>query len=121
MHCGAHVEHKMQIGGTRLVFDRNLIQLRKALAEAETDLAITTGISGDSVRRVLRRTQRFYQQRGRGGAPLSAPDALMCAIDSALRAQHPATHARGQRITLALTGLRCNLFPAAPAYQPHSS
>ncbi|RDS82001.1 FUSC family protein [Dyella psychrodurans] len=88
---------------------RNVIAIRRALSTvpAPTQAALRDVLDGISA---------LFQLRGRKGVLLPAPVSLQAGIDRAMAAMctdkrldptHPAL--------LALVGMRCNLFPAAPS------
>ncbi len=103
-------------GLAELRVGRNLLYLRRAAGTA-------TGDTKAAFAKVLEETAIFFRSRTRKHAVHPPPLSLLHAIDAAL--DHAGSIAHGRlhhQAVLALAGMRCNLFPAAPDYQPaHSS
>lgn len=89
---------------------RNLLHLRRAADSA-------TGHARAAIDYLLSETATFFRHRATTGAASPPAPSLLQAIDTALTNAPGVTHGelRHQAI-LALVGMRCNLFPAAPAY-----
>ncbi|MGE0289938.1 MAG: FUSC family protein [Bradyrhizobium sp.] len=88
---------------------RNLIQLRQALAPADS-------VAAQAQQQVLREARAFYYRRWKKALPLSAPRRLLRAIDGALAASLQTLPEGRHRAVLALVGMRCNLYPQAASY-----
>jgi hypothetical protein len=87
---------------------RNVIAIRGAMATIPASMQW-------ALQDVLDGIATLFQRRGRHGLALPPPDFLLARIDAALAAvcregRLPPTHPA----LLALVGMRCNLFPAAP-------
>ena len=87
---------------------RNVIAIRSAVATIPASMQW-------ALHDVLDGVATLFQRRGRHGLVLPPPDFLLARIDAALAAlcrqgKLPSTHPA----LLALVGMRCNLFPAAP-------
>lgn len=98
-------------GMSDLRIGRNLIHLRKA----ET-LAHDT--ARDAIRSLLSAVGAFFASRVKAGRALEPEPTLLHAIDAALNLAP--TLERGEirhQAILALAGMRCNLFPGAPAFR----
>lgn len=90
---------------------RNLFHLRRASASA-------TGPAQHAIDDLLGETAVFYRRRASTGTASPPALSLLRAIDAALASSQDLNQSemRHQAI-LALVGMRCNLFPTAPAYE----
>jgi uncharacterized membrane protein YccC len=73
---------------------------------------------GAAVEGVLRGAADHFDRQVATAALLAPPDALLGNLDGALDAATAEPARRAREIVRALVGLRCNLFPNAPAYCP---
>lgn len=101
-------------GLAELRLGRNLLHLRRA-----------TGAAKPSARRamaqVLEEIAALFTARHKRRAALPPPASFLHAIDTALDEAGGISDARlRHQAVLALVGMRCNLFPTAPDYQPDS-
>lgn len=89
---------------------RNIVPIRRALAAVPHEPRRVLG-------EVLAGVTALFRARRRAGEAVAAPPSLLDAIDHAITALSgmPDLTARREAL-LALVGMRCNLFPAAPAY-----
>jgi uncharacterized membrane protein YccC len=87
---------------------RNVIAIRSAFPATPASVQAT-------LRDVLEGTSVLFQRRGRKGVLLPPPASLLTHIDTAIASLCDIAQTHSTRSALlALTGMRCNLFPAAP-------
>ncbi|MBB5372153.1 FUSC family protein [Acidocella aromatica] len=97
-------------GLAELRLGRNLLHLRRALGAAKGGAHTAFG-------QVLEETAAFFRARYSTGAIIPPASSFLHAIDHALGHAGSVDDARlRHQAVLALVGMRCNLFPAAPAY-----
>ncbi len=97
-------------GLAELRLGRNLLHLRRALGAAR-------GAAHAAIGQVLAETATLFGARSATGSPQPPAPSFLHAIDHALDHTGGIDDARlRHQAVLALVGMRCNLFPAAPAY-----
>jgi len=97
-------------GLDELRLGHNLLHLRRAAGAA-------SGPAHAAIEQVLHETAAFFAARSAARTALAPQTPFLTAIDNALRHIEAIGAPRlRHQAALALVGMRCNLFPAAPAY-----